>query len=152
MPVINVFFADSSSSNSTFLIDNIDDFCDVDAQNVEVKSHENIIQNALLLLSEMSSSGSNPDQTKLVAQTVTRYLKNLEKISKMNSAAGLSTLNRFTSETLFNILDTLLTDGSGVLEGETVLEVLKVLQNVARMYLRHSSKPNLTSNFDPAIW
>ena len=133
-------------------MDDIDDFCDVDAQNVEVKCHENVIKNALLLLSEMSSAGSNPNQTKLVAQTVTQYLKNLEKISKINIATGLSTLNRFTSETLFKILDTLLTDGSVVLDGETVLEVLKVLQNVAKLYLRHSSKTNLTTNFDPAIW
>ena len=43
------------------MIEEDDDFCDNDAQQVQVKSLQNIIRNALQLLSQMTSSGSDSD-------------------------------------------------------------------------------------------
>jgi hypothetical protein len=132
-------------------LDETEDFCDNDAQEVEIKSLENIIRCALLLLSEISSSGSNSEQTKIIVQTLIQYFKNFEKVSRLNPA-GFTSLNRFSLKTLFKVLDTILTEKPFPMEGETVLEVLKLLQNVARLYLRHSAKSNLPSYFDPTIW
>ena len=134
------------------MIEEDDDFCDNDAQQVQVKSLQNIIRNALQLLSQMTSSGSDSEQTGTLALTMAQFFKKFEKISKQNSATGLSSLNRFTHETLFKVLDTLLTNDCVPLQGVAVLEILKLLQNVARMYFRYSAKQNLSSYFDPDIW
>ena len=124
-----------------------------DNQDVEAKALESLLRNALSLLAEMgtaSSPGIRSDSINLLVQTMSKIFKGFERICKLNGTA-FKFLSRFLTETLFQVLETVVTKSPTVLDVEVVSEIMTIFQSVARFCLHPIARKNIPSYFDPTV-
>ncbi len=114
---------------------------------------ESLLRNALFLLAEMSTASSpdiRSDVITLLVQTLSRIFKGFERMSKSNGRV-FQFLSRFLTGTLFQVLETLITESPTVLDVEVVSEIMTTFQSVARFSLHPIPRKNIPSYFDPTV-
>jgi hypothetical protein len=124
-----------------------------DSQVVEAKALESLLRNALYLLAEMSTASSpdiRADVITLLVQTLSKIFKGFERMSKSNRRT-FQFLSRFLTETLFQVLETVITESPTVLDVEVVSEIMTTFQSVARFCLHPIARKNTPSYFDPTV-